>query len=1030
MALVAGTRLGPYEIVRPLGAGGMGEVYRARDTRLDREVAIKVLAEPNARDRQALERLEREARSASALNHPNIVTIYDIRRMGSERDSISYIAMELVEGRSLRQVLSEGPVPIKELLEIAVQVAGALAAAHAKGIVHRDLKPENLMVNRDGLVKVLDFGLAKLELPGSAADETVDVPLTQAGAIMGTAGYMSPQQASGKAVDFRSDLFSFGAILYELATGTRAFVRNTAVETLAAIIREEPAPITQLNPNIPPPLQWIVKRCLAKHPEGRYASTRDLASDLEIVRDHLGDAPLEAGPEPRPHNLPIQRNPLLGREKELSAARQLLLRQEVRLVTFIGPGGTGKTRLALELARSLTEQFEGGVYFVSLASIKDHDLIVSAMAETIGVQGTKGRPLIEDLKEDLRRRRATLVLLDNFEQVPGAAPMLAELLDASARLKILVTSRAVLHVYGEHEFLVPPLPSADPKRLPPLPTLLQYPAIALFLQRAVAAKPDFALTQENARAVTEICARLDGLPLAIELAASRIKMLPPSAMLARLQSCLQLLTSGPRDLPERQQTLRATFDWSHDLLNAPEQQLFRRLSVFVGGCTLEAAEAVCHTKTDIPVDLLEATTSLVDQSLLQQLEPAGGELRFRMLDTIREYGLERLATSGEDAETRRAHAAYCLVLAEEGEPQLFGGPEQAVWLERFHLEHDNFRSALEYLTNTGGTDWGLRLGMALFHFWERYAYPAEGQQRITALLKLPGAAARNKTRAKALLAVGGLALKQGDFPSALRFYEEALGIHRELGELSAIAVSLNFLGVLNRDLGNYSVARKLYEESLQLWQELDDHASTARTLMNLADLVHLQGDDAVAQSLYQQCCLAFEKLGDRGGMAWSLNHRGDLARAQGDAVVAWRLYEEGLAIFRGLNDLLGMASCLEDLGNLANDKGDHSQAQSFYAESLGLSSGTGQGPEVARLLEEMARSAAAQARWERALKLAGASAALRQRIGAPVSPAGKAKLESCLDPARQELDSAAATTAWMQGWAMSLEQAVEYALVA
>ena len=1029
MSLSAGTRLGPYEIIDALGGGGMGEVYRARDTRLEREVAIKVLAEPHARDCQALERFEREARSASALNHPNIVTIYDISQIGRERDSISYIAMELVEGRSLRQILSEGPVAMKELLEIAVQVAGALAAAHAKGIVHRDLKPDNIMVTRDGLVKILDFGLAKLETPFLAEEETAVGPMTRTGTIMGTAGYMSPQQASGEAVDFRSDLFSFGTILYEMTTGARAFARSTAVETLAAIIREEPTPISQLNPKVPPPLQWIAKRCLAKHPEGRYASTRDLACDLEIVREHLGDAPLDAGPEPRPHNLPIQRNPLIGRDKELSTARQLLLRQEVRLVTFIGPGGTGKTRLALELARSLTEQFEGGVYFVSLASIKNPDLMVSAMAETLGVQGTQGS-LIEDLKKDLRHRRATLVLLDNFEQVPGAAPLLAELLDASARLKILVTSRTVLHVYGEYEFPVPPLPSADPEQLGPVQTLLQYPAIALFQQRAAAVKPDFALTAENARAVAEICARLDGLPLAIELAASRIKLLPPSAILARLQSCLQLLTSGPHDLPERQRTLRATFDWSYELLTAPEQQLFRRLSVFVGGCTLEAAEAVCNTRNDIPVDPLEGITSLVDQSLLQQVGPGGGEPRFRMLDTIREYGLERLAASGEEAEIRRAHAAYCLVLAEEGGPQLIGGLEQAVWLERFHLEHDNFRAALESLTNTGDTDWGLRLSMALYHWWERYVYPAEGQQRIAALLKSPAAAARTKTRAKALLATGGLALKQGDFPSALRFYDEGLRIHRELGDQSAIAVSLNFLAVLNRDLGNYAVARKLYEESLELWRELGDQASAVRILSNLADIAHLQGDDAVAQSWHEQCFLAFEKLGDRAAMAWSLNHRGDLARATGHAMVACRLYGEGLAIFRELDDRLGMARCLEDLGSLASDEGDHSQAHSFYAESLGLYSGTGQGPEVARLLEEMARSAAAQARWERALKLAGASAALRQRIGAPVSTAGKAKLEGCLDPARPELDSAAATTAWMQGWAMSLQQAVEYALVA
>lgn len=465
--LAEGAQLGPYRITGVLGSGGMGEVYRAGDTRLGREVAIKVLTRGKARDPEALERFQQEARAASALNHPNIVTIYDIGELPCGQDTMAYIAMELVEGLSLRQLIEEGPLPLKQLLSIAVQATEALAAAHGKGIVHRDLKPDNIMVSgpassHPGLVKILDFGLAKLQKHPVTEDSQTAELITRPGIIMGTIAYMSPQQASGETVDFRSDQFSLGAILYEMATGQRAFRRATGVETMVAILRDEPEPVDQLNPQIPPPLQWAIKRCLAKNPAGRYASTRDLARDLAIVRDHLG----EPRPEPavtRRHNLPVQRTRLIGREKALAASAQLLMRRDVRLVTLTGPGGTGKTRLALRVAEEVLEHFEGGVWFVPLASITDPGLVVPTIAQTLGVRETAGRPLLADLKEHLQHAHhpAALLVLDNFEQVTSAAPLVAELLEASSGIKILVTSRALLHVYGEHEFPVPALALPD-----------------------------------------------------------------------------------------------------------------------------------------------------------------------------------------------------------------------------------------------------------------------------------------------------------------------------------------------------------------------------------------------------------------------------------------------------------------------------------------------------------------------------------------------------------------------------------------
>src|SRR5690349_2758171 len=445
MRLSADTILGPYEILAPLGSGGMGEVYRARDTRLGREVAVKVLPENRARDREMLRRFEQEARSASALNHPNIVTIYDIGSHPAGPETIWYIAMELVEGQSLRQILSGTPVPTQKLLDIAVQTAGALAAAHAKGIVHRDLKPENILVNREDRVKVLDFGLAtpavSEEWRNQATMSYTPELMTQPGTILGTVGYMSPQQAAGEKVDFRSDQFAFGVILYEMATGKRAFQRGSTAETLAAILRDEPESMGRLNPLVPPPLQWMVKRCLAKKPADRYASTAELARDLTIMRDHMEEAMAEPSAASSPRHLPPQRNTLIGRERELEAARKLLTQDDIRLVTLTGPGGTGKTRLAVQLAEDIAEQFPGGVWFAGLASILDSGLVVSAIAQALEVRASGNRPLVEDIKEHLRRLHGALLLLDNFEHVMAAAPVVTELLGASRDLKILVTSR-------------------------------------------------------------------------------------------------------------------------------------------------------------------------------------------------------------------------------------------------------------------------------------------------------------------------------------------------------------------------------------------------------------------------------------------------------------------------------------------------------------------------------------------------------------------------------------------------------------
>jgi predicted ATPase len=672
------------------------------------------------------------------------------------------------------------------------------------------------MVSRDGFVKILDFGLAKLvnpdrnQLPDAGALATSQ---TVPGAVLGTIEYMSPEQAKGLPLDFRSDQFSFGSVLYEMVTGKRSFQRRSRTETLAAILRDDPEPVASLNPQAPAPLCWVIERCLAKDPKERYASTRDLVRDIATIRDRLSEAPSRHSP-PRSSNLPAQRTALIGRDHEVEAIKELLQRDYVHVVTLTGPGGIGKTRLGLQVAEEVAQSFPSGVFFVPLAAVSDPALVPSIIAQALGMRETGRQVTIESLKEYLQDLRTNLLLLfDNFEHLLAAAPSVAELLTITPKLKILVTSRAPLHIYGEHEFPVPSLAvPPDLRSTISLQALSKNPAIALFLERAAAVKPSFRLTDENAVAVATICTRLDGLPLAIELAAARIKLLSPSAMQARLESSLQLLTGGAKDLPLRQQTLRGTIDWSYGLLSEAEQALFRRLSAFVGGCTLEAVEAVCNTKQDLGLDVLEGMASLVDKSLVQQIERSGGESRFVLLDTVREYGLERLAASGEERASRRAHAAYCLVLAEESASHA-ADPARREWVSVFEVEHDNFRAGLEWLTFTGNADWGLRLGAALFQFWDMREHLTEGRDRLGKLLKLEGATARSNTRARVLFAAGVLAGEQGDYAAACALVEESLDIARELNDSRGVGIALNALAVHARDRGDLAASRSLFEES-------------------------------------------------------------------------------------------------------------------------------------------------------------------------------------------------------------------------
>jgi predicted ATPase len=750
-----------------------------------------------------------------------------------------------------------------------------------------------------------------------------------------------------------------------------------------------------------------------------------LARDLAAVRDRLADAPVRES-KPSPHNLPVQRTAFIGREREEEALRQLLNRADVHLVTLTGPGGIGKTRLALQVAGKMAEEFAGGVCFVGLSAIGEKSLIASTIAQVVGVSETGTKSAQESLMEYFGGlSQPMLLVLDNFEHLVAAAPAVAQMLTAGSKLKIVVTSQAPLHIYGEHEFPVPPLGLPDPKSMPDPEVLSQLPAIALFVERAQAVKNQFALTKENAAAVAAICARLDGLPLAIELAAARIKLLSPSAMLARLESRLNLLTGGARDLPTRQQTLRNTVEWSYGLLNSAEQTPFRRLSVFTGGCTLEAVEAVCDAKGNLGLDVLDGMASLVDKSLVQQVEQADKETRFMMLSTIREYALERLAASEDNAVTRRAHAAYYLVLAEEGAEDVGAQPE---WLNRFDVEHENFRVAIDFLIQTGDAEWAMRLGTALFRFWETREHLTEGRDAIGRILAMEGATERPKLRARLVFAGAVLAATQGDYDSARRLFEESLDTCVKLNDKRGVVVALNALAVNARDRGELVAASQLFEQCLGIWRELGDPIAIGRALSNLASVMKSQREYERAFSLFEECLSIFRQAGDRTGVAWTLNYLGDVAREKTDLAAARSYCEQSLVEFRRLQDNWGIASTLCDLAGLSCDQGNNAEARRLYGEGIQLFKELGYKRGIARALECLAVNASAQSNAEQSLHLAGAAAALREQLGVPPHPGDQRRLEKALEFARRALGNAPGLRAWMEGWSMPVEQAIQEGL--
>jgi len=978
---LVGRTLSHYQVESLLGAGGMGEVYLARDPRLDRAVALKILPLDLAFDADRMQRFTREAKAASALNHPNVATIYDI----GDSEALHFIVMEYVEGHTLAQKIAQRPLTVTEIVDVAVQVADALDAAHAKGITHRDIKPANLMLTRRGQVKVLDFGIAKTARgeESSGTEEMTTGAQTAVGLMIGSVPYMSPEQVLGHRVDHRSDLFSLGVTLYETATGRHPFAGATTTETMDRILHAQPEPIAGLNAAVPSELERITFKCLEKDLGHRYPSALDLLADLRhLQRSDTSVARIPIG-EHRRNNLPAQLTSFVGRRKEIDEIRRLFAK--TRLLTLTGAGGCGKTRLALQVASELLDEFRDGVWLVDLSPLSEPNLIAHTVAAIVGVREGPGRSLDDVLAEYFRARHALLVV-DNCEHLIAACAQLVEpLLRVAPDLHVLATSREGLGIPGETVWRVPSLPVPAQSDWLAADTLRQWDAVRFFADRAMAVTPAFSITDGNAATVADICRRLDGIPLAIELAAARLNVLSVDQISVRLNDRFRLLTGGSRTGVARQRTLEATVDWSYDLLSKTERRLLSRLSVFAGGWTLEAAEHVCSGIGGRKETMLDLLSHLVDKSLVIADDDGGGGRRYRLLETVRQYGRERVVRSGDAERVRDRHLIFFADLVRRAEPELQKA-DQVAWLNRLQLEHDNLRAALDWcLTAPERADRGLELTAALFWFWTKRGYLGEVRQWLER-----GLAAESRRspalRAKALIELAHTVFLQGDYASSRVQSEESLSLAREAGDLWAVSWSLLMQAIVAIMVGDFERGAGLATES----------QSAARAIGD----VRLQGE-AVEVLAYT-------------------------AQERGDHDSAGRLYEEALALLRPTGDKWILGIALTDLATFRVAEGLYAQAKVLLAEVIVLNEELANMVGIASGLDILAAAEAASGQCVRATQLWGASDGLFDSVGA--ASFYKSIRDRYFDTARESLGDTAFQAALATGRAMSLKHAIQYAL--
>ena len=1014
----------------------MGVVYLADDTILRRPVALKVLSQAAYEDAEWRERLEQEALAASALNHPNILTVYDI----GEAEGQHFIATEYVNGVTLRQRMLRAEPTFGEVLHISTQVASALAAAEEAGLVHRDIKPDNIMLRTDGYVKLLDFGLARTIVSADAGLQQTD-PMV----VRGTVFYMSPEQLRGMNIDGRSDVWGIGVVMYELISGRLPFEGDTTSDVVAAVLQNPIPPLTtQRGTLVPEPLAEIVAKAMHKDRAFRYQSARELLADLtalkieherEIVSGSTPRLSLRAedamtervsGGGPRPNNLPAHLTPLVGRETERRELLELLRSDDVRLVTLTGPGGTGKTRLSIALGEQLLQEFEDGAFVVQLAPIREPELVISAIADALDVaEGSMS--LLDALRKSLREK-SLLLILDNFEQLTGAAHIVSELLAAAPRVKVLVTSRSPLKITGEREYAVQPL-STPPLSGPIRPeALTRYPSVALFLQRATAVKSDFVVTPENAQAIAELCVRLEGLPLAIELAAARVKLLPPQAMLSRVENRMKLLSGGSRDLPERQRTMHAAISWGFNLLDDEEKRLFCDLSVFRGGFSIEQAEAIARETGADDMEVLERLSSLVDKSFLQRDQTSDDvDPRFTQLETIREYGCEQLAEAGRDRDVRAAHARLMADLAEATSEALESATHERA-LKRLAADHENYRAALEQAIANGQSDVALRTVSALWWFWYLHGHYAEGRRWLEQVIVMPNAES-SLWLPKALSGAGAFAFLQCEYDRAIALLDRSISLGRAIGDRHSLAQALQFRGSIARERGEYEHAIDLHGASYATWQELGDRVNMGRSQNYIAFSSWLSSDLERTTELCRETLPLFRERSDSEGVAWSLLNLAAASLYSGEYDRAEARLDESLSWSRVAGFKEGVAWSLNLLGLVLRGRGEIDRAAAILRDSLLLHWELGDRWRTASVMQQLAGVALLQERVELSARLFGAGEALRNQLGTPVPPVEMSQYQSDVNALRAG-DAARVDEWWDEGLAAGTAESVALATLA
>jgi len=895
-----GKTISHYHILEELGRGGMGVVYKATDTKLKRTVALKFLPHHLTKNDTDLTRFLQEAQAAAALNHPNVCTIHEIHDEGEH----PFIVMEYVEGRTLRDVIHtplgppevSGQAPsrgekvvspplkgdlggckelsLNDLIDIPIQIAEALKAAHAKGIIHRDIKSENIMVTDDGRVKVMDFGLAKLR--GS-------VKLTKTGTTTGTAAYMSPEQFKNEEVDHRTDIWSLGVVLYEILTGSLPFQGDYEQAMMYSILNEEPEDVKKMYPDCTDVLADVVSTCLQKEPENRFASMQDILDVLEGTVQ-----PVKVGVVSAKHNLPVQLTSFIGRSQQIEIVKKLL--SENRLVTLTGAGGCGKTRLAVEIAVTLKQAYEDGIWFINLAPGKDPNFVAKEITKVLDVKEEPNKAIIDNLIENIKNK-TLLILLDNCEHLVQTCAEIADrLLRSVEGIQILATSREPLNTLGEVPWRVPSLSIPDNGSKKDIDEVLRYEAIKLFTDRACSSKPGFNLNPQNISSIVQVCQRVDGIPLAIELAASRIRHLSPETILERLSAQMMILASSNRAAPERQQTLQATIDWSYNLLTEEEKRLFNQLSVFTGDFNIEAVEEICTDDELKKENILPLLCQLVDKSLVIAEDQEDESVRYRCLVSLQQYSLQKLKESGEEEKYRKVHLLYYLQMAEQAYEEQF--ESELTWMNKLESEHDNLVAGLNWSFTQSIEEFILLAGY-LAWFWRNHSHIRLAEdylgKAVSKDIEKSGAYAR---------ALCGLGMIQwsigGNFDKTKKLMNESLGIWRQHKNLREEVIVLSWLSSVSPAAGDFEAGLKGSIKSLEIARKLGSPGLINFCLLSVCQAtVHSEQFDR-GRPLAEELLISSEKLEYVYGIEVARHYLGDCALGIGDFKEAEKRYGLGI----------------------------------------------------------------------------------------------------------------------------------------